>query len=299
MYGSRKRFAEVAGFSQSRACLCRAEGKVAAHHHSNFLSQPRSPQSTIDSHECCCNIGKTPMVMYNHSNVRLIGIQIPLCRVLGVGARQPSLQRSFTSRSALKAASSAASSSPQEPLQRETSRYSSLATSANAPGPPRRTRQELLSQITRRQPSKPGALPRWPIPLAQDSNGPAIDTPTARMQQNMISEGMNLPRKRGGDPAYLEQFTPTLKPIPAPLRLDAFVGRSEPVRGPGGLNAALRRMEIKCAINKVKSEHMRQKFHERPGLKRKRLRSERHRRRFKEAFNATVQKVQRMRSQGW
>ncbi|KAF3356792.1 hypothetical protein VdG1_06215 [Verticillium dahliae VDG1] len=42
-----------------------------------------------------------------------------------------------------------------------------------------------------------------------------------------------------------------------------------------------------------------QKRHERPGLKRKRLRSERWRARFKIGFAATVSRVQELRNQGW
>ncbi|MCJ1370628.1 hypothetical protein MMC20_001841 [Loxospora ochrophaea] len=85
------------------------------------------------------------------------------------------------------------------------------------------------------------------------------------------------------------------------IRLDAFVGRSVEVkRGEGrDLGRALRFLDIKLAANKVKTDFYRQRFHERPGLKRKRLKSERWRKRFKEGFRATVAKVQKMRRQGW
>ena len=44
---------------------------------------------------------------------------------------------------------------------------------------------------------------------------------------------------------------------------------------------------------------MRQRFHEREGLKRKRLRNERWRRRFKEGFQRAVGRVVGMKRQGW
>lgn len=49
----------------------------------------------------------------------------------------------------------------------------------------------------------------------------------------------------------------------------------------------------------VRVDFRRQQFHERPGLKRKRLKSERHRRRFKVDFVRVVQRVQRLKNQGW
>jgi small subunit ribosomal protein MRP21 len=92
-----------------------------------------------------------------------------------------------------------------------------------------------------------------------------------------------------------------LPPLPPPVRLDAFVGRSEevdPLKGVD-LSVALRRLNIKLAYNNVKGDFFRQRFHERPGLKRKRLKSERWRRKFKEGFQAMCKKVQNMRRKGW
>ena len=62
---------------------------------------------------------------------------------------------------------------------------------------------------------------------------------------------------------------------------------------------ALRSLEITCAVNRVKSDLSRQRFHERPGLKRKRLKSERWRKMFKESFRATVRRVKEMTRKGW
>lgn len=51
--------------------------------------------------------------------------------------------------------------------------------------------------------------------------------------------------------------------------------------------------------NKVRSNMHSQKFHERPGLKRKRLKSERWRRRFTVAFQATCTRVTELKKKGW
>ena len=92
-----------------------------------------------------------------------------------------------------------------------------------------------------------------------------------------------------------------LPPLRPPVRLDAFIGRSEVVDPSRGLDLgrALRKMEIKLALNNVRGDFQKQRFHERAGLKRKRLKRVRWRRRFKEGFQAVVTKVQDMRRRGW
>jgi small subunit ribosomal protein MRP21 len=49
--------------------------------------------------------------------------------------------------------------------------------------------------------------------------------------------------------------------------------------------------------NRIRADFNRQRFHERGGLKRKRLASERWR--FKEGFQRTVTRVQELRRKGW
>jgi len=85
------------------------------------------------------------------------------------------------------------------------------------------------------------------------------------------------------------------------IRSRATVGRTieiDPVKGVD-FGRALRNLDILCSSNGVKRDLQRQKFHERPGLKKKRLRSERWRRLFKLGFRATVLRVQEMRRKGW
>ncbi|MCJ1422059.1 hypothetical protein MMC32_008428 [Xylographa parallela] len=96
-------------------------------------------------------------------------------------------------------------------------------------------------------------------------------------------------------------FVSSIPAVPPPIRLDAFIGRSEEVNPGRGLDLgrALKKLEIKCSYNNVRGDVQRQRFHERPGLKRKRLKSERWRKRFKEGFQAVVVKVQDMRNRGW
>lgn len=65
------------------------------------------------------------------------------------------------------------------------------------------------------------------------------------------------------------------------------------------LGKALKSLDINCNANQVRRDMYKQRYYERPGLKRKRLHSERWRRRFKVGFKAVVAKVKSMRRKGW
>lgn len=85
------------------------------------------------------------------------------------------------------------------------------------------------------------------------------------------------------------------------IRSRPTVGRTIEVNQEGGQHvaSALKRLEILCSVNRIRADQSRQRFHERPGLKRKRLKSERWRRLFKASFKMTVARVQEMRRKGW
>jgi len=97
------------------------------------------------------------------------------------------------------------------------------------------------------------------------------------------------------------------KPKPPPskdigeLRLSSRTGLTLDVdaRNPADLGLKLRRLSMTVARNKVPQDFRKQRFHERPGLKRKRLKSERWRRRFAAGFQKVVSRVQELRRKGW
>jgi len=95
-------------------------------------------------------------------------------------------------------------------------------------------------------------------------------------------------------------FTPP-KQKRIPMRLEPAMGRSVSISGGGGvdLGRGLRLLEQSCARNRVRRDATSQRFHERAGLKRKRLRRERWRRRCLEGFKATVGRVKTLKKQGW
>jgi len=90
---------------------------------------------------------------------------------------------------------------------------------------------------------------------------------------------------------------PPLLSIP----LGPSLGRTVQINNVTGtdLGRAFRALDIACARNRVKTDFHRQRFHERPGLKRKRLRSVRWRAKFKDGFRGMVKMIGDMRRQGW
>ncbi|CAF9931478.1 MAG: hypothetical protein GOMPHAMPRED_005920 [Gomphillus americanus] len=115
-------------------------------------------------------------------------------------------------------------------------------------------------------------------------------TPTARRQEDLANViGGTV---QGGLHARLE--------APLPMRMDPFMGRAVVVnRTAQPLARALGLLNTVLKSNMVRKQVNMQKFHERPGLKRKRLKSERWRQRFMVSFRHVVGKVRQMKSQGW
>ncbi|KAL8710792.1 MAG: hypothetical protein Q9225_007224 [Loekoesia sp. 1 TL-2023] len=122
-------------------------------------------------------------------------------------------------------------------------------------------------------------------------------------RQGSIARGMLMPRAIN---APAEQQSTAIE-LPEATRAAATIksrpslGRTVEVIPERGLDLgrALRSLEINCNVNNVKADSHKQRFYERPGLKRKRLKSVRWRRTFKIGFKAVVAKVKAMRRKGW
>ena len=117
-----------------------------------------------------------------------------------------------------------------------------------------------------------------------------------KSRQKKIGERMDNPspkswNNQAGPPAVE-------KTEPPPMRLGPRLGRTIKI-DPNNPGKAFKQLDALCARNRIRADAAKQRFHERPGLKRKRLKSERYRRRFKIAFTATVARVKEMRRKGW
>lgn len=87
---------------------------------------------------------------------------------------------------------------------------------------------------------------------------------------------------------------------PLPVK-NARIGKSievDPSRG-RDLGRAFRVLSALVARDRIKADFNKQKFHERPGLRRKRLKCERWRKKFKTGLIGTVARVQKLKSMGW
>ncbi|KAF2113426.1 hypothetical protein BDV96DRAFT_124364 [Lophiotrema nucula] len=116
-------------------------------------------------------------------------------------------------------------------------------------------------------------------------------------------DNMKMPEPAPGTPSLYQ--VPAQQEIPESEinwpRLNATYGRSveldqakgrDIVRGIGMLGSLIAR-------NKVRRDFQKQRFHERPGLKRKRLKSERWRARFKVGFRDVTARVSELTRKGW
>ncbi|KAI0158658.1 hypothetical protein BJ166DRAFT_498713 [Pestalotiopsis sp. NC0098] len=83
------------------------------------------------------------------------------------------------------------------------------------------------------------------------------------------------------------------------IRCVARTGRTYQVGKGSDATRAFKLLNMSVAANRVRQDERQQRFHERPGLKRKRLNSERWRRRFKKSFQSTCARVEELRKQGW
>lgn len=105
---------------------------------------------------------------------------------------------------------------------------------------------------------------------------------------NKPSESASLATQQAETFASYPRLNPTYGRT---VELDASKGR-DLVRGIGMLGSLMAR-------NKIRHEMMKQRFHERGGLKRKRLASERWRARFKKGFGDVTRRVSELTGKGW
>jgi small subunit ribosomal protein MRP21 len=105
---------------------------------------------------------------------------------------------------------------------------------------------------------------------------------------NKPSEAANLATQQQETFANYPRLNPTYG---RQVELDVSRGR-DLVRGIGMLGSLMQRNRIRYEMNK-------QRFHERGGLKRKRLNSERWRNRFKKGFTEVTRRVSELTGKGW
>ncbi|KAI1192091.1 hypothetical protein F5B17DRAFT_379430 [Nemania serpens] len=83
------------------------------------------------------------------------------------------------------------------------------------------------------------------------------------------------------------------------LRTVPRTGRTVHVKANVDVARSFKLLAMQVAQNSMRRDFQLQRFHERPGMKRKRLKSERWQKRFKKGFKATVARVRELTAQGW
>lgn len=131
-------------------------------------------------------------------------------------------------------------------------------------------------------------------------------TPKDTPESSLLALLSNLKPANAPIRSVLDKQGRPLRPEPlkieaAPFQLRPELGRTVQVDESRGrdVGSAFRILEALARRNGIKRDLMSQRFHERPGLKRKRLASQRYRARFKQGFREVLSRVQAMRKMGW
>ncbi|KAB8292546.1 hypothetical protein EYC80_008255 [Monilinia laxa] len=161
------------------------------------------------------------------------------------------------------------------------------ATSPDTFQSPRLRSSSLLNSLSNSAIKNPlSGLPRYP----------GSESPFGRMQY---------PNKKAGDSSateFMKATSAVLNPPLAPrveMRLSPRTGRTVDIKSNIDLSRGIRMLEASCALNKVRHDQTHQRFHERGGMKRKRLRRQRWRNNFMEGFKGIVSRVKQLKNQGW
>lgn len=179
---------------------------------------------------------------------------------------------------------------PAAPTSR-TSKFKSNSTQPQNPpsrGIAQDSAHDMFQELMRDPPQKPNRSPNAHN-VTNDSSSDFDDI--SRMLNPQNNTRRSAPKNNNQPPA---PATPSIK-------LNASVGRTVAVDSSRGMDVgrAFRTLDAAITRNQVRKHARLQRFHERPGMKRKRLKSERWRRRFKEGFRQMVKRVQGMKAQGW
>ncbi len=136
------------------------------------------------------------------------------------------------------------------------------------------------------------------------ASSPFGDQGTIKDRQGGLARDMIIPPRTPLNPSQQvsNQIEQNVRPRAVKtIKSRPSLGRSIEINLAKGrdLGRSLKLLQQQCSMNNVQRDQAQQRFYERPGLKRKRLRSERYRARFKAGFHAIVEKVKAMKRKGW
>ena len=132
-----------------------------------------------------------------------------------------------------------------------------------------------------------------------------VEPRPARPALGKMSDEMRFPATpstgRDINKRLMEDMSPTQFASTRTIRSSPMVGRTINLNPDKGIDfgRGLTLLQQRVVQSRIPQTLYKQRFHERPGLKRKRLKSERWRRYFKQGFDAMVTRVKQMKAQGW
>lgn len=173
----------------------------------------------------------------------------------------------------------------------------------NSQAPPRSgtTHGSSANQGARRAPAAmPPRPPPAKSPWASRESAPAAGpAERAAAPDTLLKDASDLPGLIRWDVNAFLQRNQMKSGPPEEMRLRPSTGRTVYRTGNVDVARSFQVLNRLVKVNKVKQDLQKQRFHERPGLKRKRQKSERWRKRFHHGFRAMVHRVVELRNQGW
>ncbi|KAI0109838.1 hypothetical protein F4814DRAFT_424722 [Daldinia grandis] len=215
------------------------------------------------------------------------------CRVAQVVVRSTSLLRSSTLR--WQPCSFSAASTPLIPSIRHISTSPILRSDDASNSPPKDPNPPARSPLARAQ-HQSFSSSMWGDPFPEDRIGnDQIKKPNISAYDDPFAPDIDFATGELRKEPQEERSVPTRPP----LRLVPRIGRTIHVTRNADVARSFQLLSIHVSSNRVRYDSNLQRFHERPGLKRKRLKSERWRKRFQKGFKACVKRVRELTKQGW
>jgi len=182
-------------------------------------------------------------------------------------------------------------------------RYLSTTKSHLADRPATTPARKQFPSLSKKPDSRRTAFDSWAQPSAASSPSSPTKPGQSSKPPSVFGEDLDDPMDLARDiglqaDEFLRSHMPKAA-APPPLRLRASTGKTIQVHGHVDVVRSFQLLDVLCARNKLPRTVQQQRFHERPGLKRKRLKRERWRKKFKTGFKATVQRVRELSKQGW
>ncbi|KAK0645701.1 hypothetical protein B0T16DRAFT_145591 [Cercophora newfieldiana] len=172
---------------------------------------------------------------------------------------------------------------------------STLPSLSNSNSPSNATLTNILQNLGA-TPNDPSLVKPAPVPRPPPAEGSSNSIPS-RLSKSLQKANTSTFMEWEADDFASKYKDRASKEVT--LRLDTTLGRNVNVTRTMPVEKALQRLAGSVSRNRVFQEWRSRKFHERPALKRKRLRRERSEARFAQSVRAAITRTMELRQMGW